>query len=108
MKMNMIALLLSIVMAVGSISGTPVFAAETTAEEAVAVEEETEDVTNEEPEEMTVETEAAETNGADEDASEGESAVEIEKSTCRILLIQLTLLQRWQGKKSPKQLSRKW
>ena len=38
MKKNMIALLLSIVMTVGSIGATPVLAAETTAEEAVAVE----------------------------------------------------------------------
>ena len=40
MKKNVIALLLSLVLAAGSIGATPVFAAETTAEEAVAVEEE--------------------------------------------------------------------
>ena len=40
MKKNVIALLLSVVLAAGSIGTAPVFAAETTAEEAVAVEEE--------------------------------------------------------------------
>ena len=45
MKKNMIALLLSIVMTVGSISGTSSLAAETTAEEAVAIEETVEEAT---------------------------------------------------------------
>ena len=40
MKKNVIAALLSVVLAAGSIGTTPVFAAETTSEEAVAVEEE--------------------------------------------------------------------
>lgn len=46
MKKNAIALLLSIVLAAGSIGTALVFAAETTAEEAVAVEEEVSEIIN--------------------------------------------------------------
>ena len=76
MKKKVIAFLLSVVLASGSI--VPALAAET-AEEAVVVEEETAEETSEESEELTEETEDAETGEATEDASEGEPAEEIEE-----------------------------
>ena len=60
MKKNVIAMLLAVVMASGSIGTVPVMAAETTAQESVAVEEAAEEAT----------TETVETN---EDAPEGGS-----------------------------------
>ena len=77
MKKNMIAFLLSIVMTAGSIGGTPVLAAETTAEEAVAVEEETIEEETEIPEEADT---AESAEGIEEDPSQDatESAEEAE------------------------------
>ena len=90
MKKNMIALLLSIVMTVGSISGTPVLAAETTLEEAVIIEEAVEEATEISEDEYTAESlevieedpsqdatesvEEAETTEVIEDPEEEESA----------------------------------
>ena len=81
MKKKVIAFLLSVVLASGSI--VPALAvetaSETTAEEAVVVGEETAEETTEESEGLTEETEDAETGEVTEEASEGESAEEIEE-----------------------------
>ena len=78
MKKNMIALLLSIVMTVGSIGGTPVLAAETTAEEAVVVEEETVEEATESSEEADI-AESVEEIEVEPSQDATESAEDIEK-----------------------------
>ena len=76
MKKNVIALLLSIVLAAGNIGAAPVFAAETTAEGAVAVDGEETESDGEDTESDGEETASAESEEADltaEDSPEEET-----------------------------------